>query len=332
MRIDQLFDLRFSSTKANIMMTAIELDLFSKLINPMTAQELADAVGLHPENTELFLNALTAVGFLDKKDGRFGNGKLADTCLVKGKDNWLGDHLLMTEQFCFQNRQQVKDLLLNGPPKETKEREMDGDFYAAYVDGMLNFSRSGVSQAVSAALTSLPEFQNLKTMVDIGGAHGLDCIAIVAEHPSMTGIVFDKPSVVALTQKIIAQYGMEDRIDVLGGDYTTDSIGSSYNLVYAKGTLNFAGPAINSVLGKIYNSLNEGGVFVSIHDGLVNEKTKPEDLVISWLPIAMSLMDVSFEQHIIPDAMKAAGFKEIEVKPFSFPMGKRLDMVIGRKK
>jgi hypothetical protein len=124
---------------------------------------------------------------------------------------------------------------------------------------------------------------------------------------------------------------VDDRVDAIGGDYTTDSIGGGYDLIYTKGTLNFAGPALEDVIRKIYEALAPGGVFVSIHEGLSEEKTRPEGIVLSWLPTALSSMDVSLEEHVIPDAMEKAGFKSIQKKPYPFPMGGRMDMVMGRK-
>ena len=329
---DVLFDLQFGITKGNIMMAAIELDLFKNLIFPKTAAEFAASMGWHQENTELFLNGLVSIGLLVKNDGQFRNSEIADSFLVPEKETWLGGYLEMYEQFLFKSRQQVKDLLQKGPPELPQNNEMDGEFFAAMTRKMLNFARSGVSRSVASELANLQEFGNFKKMIDIGGAHGLDCIAAVQSHPTMTGVVLDKPPVLEVTKTIIAEYGMEDRIKCVGGDYITDALGVDYDLVLAKGTLNFAGSALPSVVAKIYDSLREGGVFVSIHDGLIDERTRPEKIVISWLPMAMSSKDVSFEQHTIPNAMEAAGFVEIEVKPFPFSMGERLDMVIGRKK
>ena len=69
-------------------------------------------------------------------------------------------------------------------------------------------------------------------MLDLGGAHGMDCIAALQKNPDMQGIVFDKPAVVQTTREIILEYGLEDRMTVLAGDYITDPIGSRYDLIH----------------------------------------------------------------------------------------------------
>ncbi len=168
-------------------------------------------------------------------------------------------------------------------------------------------------------------------MLDLGGGHGLDAIATVKRHPSMKGIVFDNAAIVKAAQDNIREYGLEDRIRVQSGDYLIDSLGSGYDLILAKGTLNFAGSHLEKVVRKIYDALNEGGVFVSIHDGLTAERTNPEAMVLSWLPFALSAIDVTLAREQIPDAMTAAGFSDLETRPHLFPLGGKLDMVVGRK-
>lgn len=41
-------------------------------------------------------------------------------------------------------------------------------------------------------------------MLDLGGGPGLHGIAIVAEHPSMRGVIFDRPSVAKGAEEFIA--------------------------------------------------------------------------------------------------------------------------------
>lgn len=330
--LQPLFDLQFGSIKAQVLMSAIDLKIFDHTVKPLLSAEVASAAGTHPGNTEFFLNALVSIDLLKKKNGKFFNTEIADNFLVDGKETYLGVYLQMNEQFSFHTGEQMKEAVMNGPQAPQENSQMDGDFFAVYIQAMRKIAVSGLSQNAASALSKLPEFDGFRKMLDLGGAHGLDCIATVQKHPSMTGIVFDMPPVVEQSKAIISEYGMEERVSVMGGDYTKDSIGSDYDLIYAKGTLNFAGPALGQIVEKIYDALNPGGVFVSIHEGLTEERTKPEGIVISWLKNALTAVDVSLEVDVVPNAMKAAGFTEIEVLPYDFAMGGRLDIVVGRKK
>jgi hypothetical protein len=150
------------------------------------------------------------------------------------------------------------------------------------------------------------------------------------KNPDLKGVVFDKPAVVKVTQEIIAEYGMEERVTVMGGNYATDPIGSGYDLIYAKATLNFFKDNLNPLFETIYQALNPGGVFVSVQDGLTHEGTKPPDMVVSWLSTGLSSYDFSLSREAIPNVMLNAGFKSVHTSPFSFPFGE-MDINIGRK-
>jgi hypothetical protein len=250
---------------------------------------------------------------------------------VEGKDFYLGDLLLMNDQWNCKSREQLKELVKNGPMPQQGSFDFTGDYFVNYIKVMKNSSLSGVSQLVSKEISRLPEFPGMRKMIDLGGAHGMDCIAMVMKNSALSGIVFDKPAVVKVTQEIIAEYEMEERITVMGGDYAVDSIGSGYDLVYAKATLNFLKDNLTPLFKKIYEALNPGGVFVSVQDGLTNEGTEPEDMVISWLSTGLSSGDLSLCREAIPNALIDAGFKTVQTKPIYCHIGGIWDMTIGRK-
>ncbi|PID58770.1 methyltransferase type 12 [candidate division KSB3 bacterium] len=327
---DKLFDLQYGVVKGQMFMTAVDLNVFNYTVEPTSSNDLAAAIGTHPGNTELFLNALASIGLLVKKDGLFRNTELTDAFLVEGKETFLGAFLKFNEMYLFKNADDMKAAVVNGPASHEEEK-MDAEVLYNMTMILSNLARSGPSQAVAKAIAELPEFNGFAKMLDLGGGHGLDTIATIKMHPSMKGLVFDKAAGVQAAQDNIREYGMEERISVLAGDYFTDSLGSGYDLILAKGTLNFAGPNLENVVHKIFDAMNQGGVFVSMHDGLTEERTKPEAMVVSWLPFALSAIDVSLAKERIPAAMTAAGFSGLEIRPYHFPLGGALDMVVGRK-
>ncbi len=328
--LEPLLALQFGLVKAQLVMSAIDLKIFDYTVQPVSSDDVAAAIKTNPRNTKFFLNALVSIGLLKKNDGKFWNTEVVQTFLVQGKETYLGLYFQLNEQFMFQSREQMTEAIINGPQARPEGSRMDGDFFANYIDATCTASLSGVSQSVAKALANLPEFSGFRKMLDLGGGHGLDCIAAVQKHPSMIGVVYDMPAVIEVTKGIISSFGMENRMSVMGGDYTTDSIGDGYDLVYTKWTLNFAGPMLNQVIKKAYNALNDGGVLVAIHEGLTNEETQPEGIVISWLQTALTSPASSLAKHVVPDAVTNAGFVDIEIFTLDFPMGE-VDMIVGRK-
>ena len=98
----------------------------------------------------------------------------------------------------------------------------------------------------------------------------------------MKGIIFDQPAVAEIAKNFIKEYEMEDRMEVLGGDYLQNSIGGEYDLIWASGCLYYGKDNMDSLMKKIYDALNPGGVFISYHEGVTHERTKPGIMVLSW--------------------------------------------------
>ena len=326
-----LFELLYGTTKSWILITAVEFKLFNLTVENKTAPEIAASLKTHEANTTLFLNALCSIHLLEKENSAYRNTELSNIFLVHGTDCYLGEFLMLSDQWGFQTREQMADAVKNGPAPQADNLNDMGKMFASHVKSMRNHSRSGISQLIAKEISNLPEFAGMKKMLELGGAHGMDCIAVTQKSASLKGIIFDNPAVIKMTREIIAEYDMEKRVTVMAGDYATDTIGSGYDLIYAKATLSFLKDNFQPLFTKIHHALNPGGVFISVHDGLTEEGTKPADMVISWLPTGLTSRDLSLDRDVIPDAMLQAGFKTVKVKPIPFSMGESMDMCIGRK-
>lgn len=85
---EQLVQLPFLNLYSRLLNAAMELDVFSQLCQPVTAEALAVHMGWHKANTEYLLSALVSIGFLNKTDGTYQNTAEVDRYLVKmGKMN-----------------------------------------------------------------------------------------------------------------------------------------------------------------------------------------------------------------------------------------------------
>jgi hypothetical protein len=67
------------------------------------------------------------------------------------------------------------------------------------------------------------DFASRRTLCDIGGGQGHLLASILAHHPHLTGIVFDRPSVVEHPKGLWAEpLGVSDRCRYVGGDMFAD--------------------------------------------------------------------------------------------------------------
>jgi SAM-dependent methyltransferase len=320
----------YAQVRSKLLLTGCELKVFNHLSRPTSADAVAQAIGGHEQNTRVLLDGLAACDLVLKKNGLYQNAPVAQTFLVEGSPTYLG-LLILTAQIEQAALDDMTRLVKEGPPPPSSQADSDiEEVWTQFHVSMANIQRAGMAQRMAQIVAELPEFPSFGKMLDLGGGPGLVGVAIVAAHPSMKGVIFDLPALAKLAESSIKEYDMEDRLEVLGGDYNKDPIGGGYDLILAKNSLYFAGDALGSLMRKVYEALNPGGVFISHHEGLTHERTKPGDAVIQLVSTMLMGQDVGFSQGVIADSMIRVGFKSVRSRTMDTPIGP-MDLDIGRK-
>ena len=327
---NDLYSMLVEPIRSKLLLTGIELKVFNHLEEPTSAQAVTEAIGTHPVNTRIFLDGLVTSDLAVKRDGLYQNTTVTQTFLTEGCPTYLGDFLTFSYQWSVPALKDMTRLVMEGPPSSSKGDASSEEIWAQGAKVMANSQRSVSGPMAAKVISELPEFQSFDKMLDLGGGPGLIGISIVAAHPSMKGVIFDRPSVVKVAEAFISEYEMEDRMEVIGGDYTCDPIGKGYDLIWASATFNFYKKNIDMIIKNIYNALNPGGVFASLSDGLTNERTGPGIMALSWVPMALMGQDLGLDQGFIADSMLKAGFRSVRSRTLETAMGP-MDLDIGRK-
>ena len=327
---EEFYRIFFEPVRAKIMMTGLELKVFNHLSEPVSAETVASAIYSNPENTVYFLNSLTAGGFVLKKNALYWNTPQTQAFLVEGRPTYLGGFFKAQSRWMEKAMEDMAGLIKKGAPPHSGESIGAEKVWAEMAALTANYQRAGMGQQIARLVSNLPEFISFKKMLDLGSGAGLIGIAITAEHPNMVGIIYDRSEVLEVAKGYIKEYEMEERVKIMAGDYHSDSIGAGYDLIWSSATLNFAKHDIDHVLKKIYDALNPGGVFMNFNDGLTHERTKPETMVLAWLPAAVMGNDFGLDQGFIADSMLRVGFKSVRSRTLDTPIG-QMDLDIGRK-
>jgi len=328
---EELYRTLIAPIKSKLMLTGIELGVFNQLSEPRSANAVAEALGTHSENTRLFLDGLAACDLVVKQNGLYQNTAVAQAFLADDSQTFLGQMFAFQSQMWSAALNDLPKLVKEGPPPPSPEMDMGSEeMWAQFTVSMANYERAGVAQQAVEVVSELPEFTSFKKMLDLGGGPGVVGIAIVASHPSMRGVIFDRPTIIKVAETFIKEYEMEERMDVLAGNYNGDSIGERYDLIWTSNTLNFGRHDLDSLMKKIYDALNPGGVFISFCEGLTHERTKTDFVVLSMISIALMGQDMCFDQGEIADSMLRVGFKSVRSRTLEAPWG-AADLDIGRK-
>ena len=190
---------------------------------PRPSDDLAAATGTHPEALYRLLRALASVGlFREEAERRFaltdlGAGLRADApASLAGWAAFVGDpyhwqawgallHSVRTGENAFRH--------VHGTDPWTF-RARDPERSARFDRAMTSLSRQ-VTDAVLAAY----DFGRFGTVVDVGGGTGAFLAAVLARHPTLRGVLFDQPHVVAGAGPLLAAAGVADRCEVVAGSF-----------------------------------------------------------------------------------------------------------------
>jgi predicted O-methyltransferase YrrM len=72
---------------------------------------------------------------------------------------------------------------------------------------------------VARAVAQKYDFSSMASVVDIGGGRGALAIEILSGHPHLKGAVFDQPAVAGKAMSAIAEAGLSERCEGIGGDF-----------------------------------------------------------------------------------------------------------------
>ena len=253
--------------KHKVTLTAVKLDLFSLLAKgPRDAAAIAGSFRGHIEAFGVFLNALVAIGLLEKNDGLYANSVFAGRYLVRERPDYRGDQLIVDDTYwsLWSNLEGV--LMTGASPLERSLFHGDPDSSERL---LLGLHRDAMR--IAQGLAGKVRLDGATALLDVGGGAGTYAIAFCERNPGLRATVFDLPNTTRVTRTVLRDHGLDDRIDVLDGDFLVDSISGSWDVVLMSNVLHGQGAADNEqLLGRVHGALRPGGKLI-LRDVLMSE-------------------------------------------------------------
>ncbi|NQE04689.1 tRNA (mo5U34)-methyltransferase [ANME-1 cluster archaeon GoMg1] len=314
---------------SHILLMAIEKRVFTRLSESKSAKELAEEMETDPRTTEKFLNVLVTLGLLAKSDKEYTNTVDAETFLVEGKSHYIGNLVRITvgSNLLFSH---LDEVLKNGGSLQEKEGSQEYAFDEVQILGHAEGALCYELPIIFDTLKDVQEFVNAKRILDLGGAHGVYSMAFAQKNPMAEVTLFDLPHVIEIAKKFIDRYGMNNQIELVAGDFNNDDIGNGYDLVFVSHVF-YQKKGIESVLDKIYGSLNENGAVVLNH-WVVNEtRTSPRVSVLFDLYISIMNRDHHcYTVNEYTNLLEEAGFSKLRIFDIQTPPSPSM-FIVGKK-
>lgn len=219
-----LYQLATGHYLSQALLLATQLGLADLLAQgPRQAIDLAQATATHAPSLTRVLRLLASVEvFAEQADGAFALTPLSE-CLLAGGP---GSVRPMVMLFAGNRHQETwKDLehCVRTGKAVFNKHGLDGAFtdpakgpepVARFDAGMGN-----LTALAAGAIAAAYDFASLRSVVDVGGGNGALLIGILAEHPHLRGIVFDRAHNAQQATQRIAEQGLSERCEAVGGDF-----------------------------------------------------------------------------------------------------------------
>lgn len=257
---EPLVDTQLMYTMARTIMTASERGVFHALASgPATADEVARRCGTEPRATRQVLNALAGVRYLEFDGEAFALADRVRRWLDPALPESLHDKLEMQEAFELRFTDHFGRYLASGEPLDM-HAVLEGDDWDVYQRGMLAVARGSADEV--ARRTYVP--RGARTLLDIGGAHGLYAAALCRRHPQLHAVVLDLPQATQRAAPLVASHGLGDRLETWSGDiWKVELEAEAYDLVFASQFAHhFDAPANRTLTQRIAASLRPAGAYV----------------------------------------------------------------------
>ena len=193
-------------------------DLLAK--GPATNEALATATGCDELSLHRLLRTLASVGvFAEPTPGCFQLTALGETLRSDAPESLRDKAIFEVSPPIWFAWGSLLDALRSGSPSFPQLHQATVyEYLAAHAELGTVFNRFMTAQSNlhNTAIVDAYDFSNVRTLVDVGGGHGATLTAVLRRYPTMKGILFDLPEVVA-TARFEAP-DLADRCDAVGGN------------------------------------------------------------------------------------------------------------------
>lgn len=260
--------------ESRILLTAAELNLFTLLAGkPSTAAELSGDLRCDPRALTILLDALAAMGLLEKQDGTYRTPRSAAPYLSGGSPRSVIPMVLHAARLWESWSRLTPVVRGNHPPEDEAGAARDEEALRAFIGAM-----HVVGMPLAERIVATVQPGSARNLLDVGGASGTYTIAFLKAAPGMQATLFDRPEVIPMARARLAEAGVIDRVRLVGGDFSRGELPGGHDLALLSAIIHQNSPAENvELIGKVFRALVPGGRVV-IRDHVMDpDRTQPRD-------------------------------------------------------
>lgn len=312
----RLLETSGSYWRACALHASVKLEVFSVLGDAtLTGKDVARALNANERAVTMLLDALTAMHLLFKTGDTYSNTASSRSSLVKDSPQYVG-HMIMHHHHLVESWSRLDEAVKTGKPVRKRASLDDEKVRESFLMGMFNIAMTLAPQLVKEI-----DLSGRRRLLDLGGGPGTYAVHFCMRNADLRASVFDLPATRPFAEKIIARFGMGDRIDFVAGNYLEDPIPAGYDVVWLSHILHAEGPEeCQTIVSKAVSAL-EGGGMILVHDFILNDPkdAPPFPALFSLNMLLATERGRSYSDNEIKALLARAGVTRSQRLPFRGP-------------
>jgi O-methyltransferase domain/Dimerisation domain len=318
---------------AKTLLSAVEMGVFTELAKgPEDLETLTGRLGLHPRSARDFLDALVALGFLERKNAKYSNASETDIFLDRHKPSYIGGILEMANNRLYGHWSRLTEGLRTGEPQSEVRGGGSSEFETLYADParLRQFlaAMSGISRGAALAIAAKFPWRHHRTFVDVGTAQGDTAVQIALAHPHLKGTGFDLAEVGPIFEEYVQALGAADRLSFAAGSFFDQPLPRADVIIMGHILHDWDMETKRMLIGKGYEAIPKGGALIVYESIIDDDRSKNAfGLMMSLNMLIETRGGFDYTGADCQGWMRDAGFSETRVEYLVGPDS----MVIGIK-
>jgi hypothetical protein len=305
--MDRLRQIAVGFQHAKILLAAAELKLFDHLRDGVSAPSLADVLGTDPRGTEILLDALVAIGVVDKQNGVYRNRADLEPVLVEDSPTHFVASLRhqnrLFRHWAFLEERVLGQALPAGVDVAPSAADHENFIRAMYA----------ITHRQAEAVVAHIGLDDVRTVADLGGGPGHYLAAFLRRAPHVQGYLVDLAPTLEIAGRVQAGNPDWARVRAVAWDFYRDDSPAGLpriDLAFVSQVVHSESEEANrALLRRLFPLISAGGRVV-IHERVVEPgRTAPQEAAVFAVNmLVMTAAGRTYTEREIGEWGRSAGF------------------------
>jgi SAM-dependent methyltransferase len=220
-----IIDTAIGFMRAKHLFVAAELGIFEALTDgPKSLDELARNLNLPARTARISVDAVTALGFLNREGDTYRNAPVAQAFLAGRGPLDFRPFIRFWNRISFRRWQGLEESvrLGRGVAGEFSFTPAEQKIFSEGVEGFTN------SQAI--ALVDAYDFRTHHHVLDLGGGTGSFLRRILERYPKVKGTLYELSGAAGVASQKLSGTALQSRLRIIEGDFLKDAIPKDHDI------------------------------------------------------------------------------------------------------